>query len=152
MIDGKVLGALKQIREQDRFVRGLIAWTGFRSAFVAYDRPARIGGETKYGPIKLLLLSLDAMVGFSIKPLRIATALGFITMVIALSQAVRIFIEKEVYHTPPAGYALQTVGLFFLGGVQMLLLGVMGEYIGRIYRQVQGRPLYIVSEKIGGTT
>ncbi len=150
LIDGKVLAALKRCREQDRFVRGLVAWTGFRSSSVEYDRPARGSGQTKYNPIKLLLLSLDAAVGFSIKPLRIATALGFITMLIALSQAVRIFAEKLFWGHPPAGYALQTVGLFFIGGVQMLLLGVMGEYIGRIYRQVQGRPLYIVGEKIGG--
>jgi len=151
LIDGKVLSALKQCREHDRFVRGLVAWTGFRSTSVMYDRPARFAGQTKYNPIKLLVLSLDAAVGFSIKPLRIATGIGFIVTLISLEEAARILVEKVVRGIAIPGFALQTVGLFFLGGVQMLLLGVIGEYIGRIYRQSQDRPLYIVRETIGGS-
>jgi glycosyltransferase involved in cell wall biosynthesis len=150
LIDAKVLDALKQMREQDRFVRGLIAWTGFRMAKVEYDRPARHAGRTKYNPIKLFLLSLDAAVGFSTKPLRLATGLGFIVTLISLEEALRIFMEKLFWKINIPGYALQTVGLFFLGGVQMLLLGVIGEYIGRIYRHSQNRPLYIVAQRING--
>jgi glycosyltransferase involved in cell wall biosynthesis len=150
LIDGKVLAALRRCREQDRFVRGLVAWTGFRSSSITYERPARHSGETKYNPIKLLLLSLDAAVGFSTKPLRLATGLGFIVTIISLEEAARIFIQKLIWDIKIAGFPLLAVGLFFIGGVQMLLLGVIGEYIGRIYRQVQGRPLYIVGEKIGG--
>ncbi|HWB55064.1 MAG TPA: glycosyltransferase family 2 protein [Tepidisphaeraceae bacterium] len=148
LIDARVLDALKQMREQDRFVRGLIAWTGFETAKVEYDRPARHAGRTKYNPIKLFLLSVDAAVGFSTKPLRLASGLGFIVTIISLEEAARIFVEKLVWNIKIPGYALQTVGLFFLGGVQMLLLGVIGEYIGRIYRHSQNRPLYIVAQKI----
>ncbi|HEY1685271.1 MAG TPA: glycosyltransferase family 2 protein [Tepidisphaeraceae bacterium] len=148
LIDRSVLDALKQMREQDRFVRGLVAWTGFKTAKVEYDRPARHAGKTKYNPIKLFLLSLDVAVGFSTKPLRLATGLGFIVTLVSLEEATRILVEKIIWGIPLPGYALQTVGLFFLGGVQMLLLGVIGEYIGRIYRHSQNRPLYIVGERI----
>jgi dolichol-phosphate mannosyltransferase len=149
LIDAKVLAALKEMREQDRFVRGLVAWTGFRTVNVLYDRPARFSGQTKYNPIKLLLLSLDAAVGFSTKPLRIATAVGFVVTLISLEEAMRILIYKLIWGIQIPGFALLTVGLFFIGGVQMLLLGVIGEYIGRIYRQTQARPLYIVRDVIG---
>ena len=149
LIDAKVLQALRQCREQDRFVRGLVAWTGFKTAAVEYDRPGRAAGETKYSPLKLLLLSLDAAIGFSILPLRIATAVGFLVTLVSLVMAAIIVVQKLLNEIAIAGYALQTSALFFLGGVQMMLLGILGEYIGRIYRQAQGRPLYLVAEKIG---
>jgi dolichol-phosphate mannosyltransferase len=148
LVDAKVLEALRLCREQDRFVRGLVAWTGFKSIAVPYDRPARFAGETKYRFWKLLFLSFDAAVGFSIAPLRFASALGFLVMVLSLLMAAFIVIQKLVVGIRVQGYALLTSGLFFLGGVQMLLLGILGEYIGRIYRQTQGRPLYLVSERI----
>jgi dolichol-phosphate mannosyltransferase len=149
LVDAKVIRALRECRERDRFVRGLVAWTGFRAAEVLYDRPARKAGRTKYNPIKLLILSLDAAVGFSTKPLRLASMLGFVVMIFSLVQTASIITQKLVWGIPIQGYALQTSGLFFLGGVQMLLLGIIGEYLGRVYRQTQGRPLYVVSEKIG---
>jgi len=152
LIDGKVLAALKQCREHDRFVRGLVAWTGFKSSSITYDRPARFAGQTKYNPIKLLLLSLDAAVGFSIKPLRIATGIGFLVTLISLEEAARILVEKIFRGIAIPGFPLLAVGLFFIGGVQMLLLGVIGEYIGRIYRQSQSRPLYIIGENITGSS
>ena len=149
LIDGKVLAALRSCREQDRFVRALIAWTGFRTKAVPYDRPARAGGETKYNRLRLLLLSLDALIGFSILPLRIATAVGLVVTAFSLIMVGIVTFQKLFLGLPFQGYALLATGLFFLGGVQMLLLGVLGEYIGRIYRQTQNRPLYLVSEVIG---
>ncbi len=149
LIDAKVLNALKSCREQDRFVRALIAWTGFRTKAVTYDRPARGGGETKYNRFRLLLLSMDALIGFSILPLRIATAVGLIVTVFSLTMVAIVMFQKLFHQLPIQGYALLATGLFFLGGVQMLLLGILGEYIGRIYRQAQNRPLYLVSEVIG---
>ena len=148
LVDAKVLEAVRLCRERDRFVRGLVAWTGFDSIAVPYDRPARFAGKTNYRFWKLLFLSLDAAVGFSITPLRFASALGFIIMALSMAMALVIVIQKLVVGIQVQGYALLTSGLFFLGGVQMLLLGILGEYIGRIYRQTQGRPLYLVSEKI----
>lgn len=149
LIDRAVVLGLRQCRETDRFVRGLVAWTGFKSTAVLYDRPARKAGVTKYRPLKLLLLSVDAAVGFSITPLRIATWIGFLVTLISLEEAARITIQKLLGFQTIPGFALQTVGLFFLGGVQMMLLGIIGEYIGRIYRQVQNRPLYLVAEHMG---
>jgi len=149
LIDRKVLESLKSCREQDRFVRALVAWTGFRTKAVPYDRPARAGGETKYSRLRLLLLSVDALIGFSIVPLRIATGVGLIVTILSLTIAAIVAVQKIFLGLPFQGYALLATGLFFLGGVQMLLLGILGEYIGRIYRQSQSRPLYLVSEVIG---
>ena len=149
LIDRKVRNAVRHCRERDRFVRGLVAWAGFKTASVVYDRPPRAAGETKYGPFTLLLLSVDAAIGFSIKPLRAASAVGFVVMFFSLAMGAKIFIEKLIFGIDVPGYALLTSGLFFLGGVQMMMLGILGEYIGRIYRQVQERPLYLVTETIG---
>ncbi len=148
LMDRQVLDALKQCREQERFMRGLVAWVGFKSTPVYYDRPARHAGETKYGFMKLLWLSLDAVVGFSILPLRLATALGFLVTLASLTMAMVVFFQKVFFGNPLPGYPLLTTGLFFLGGVQMLLLGIVGEYLGRVYRQTQNRPLYLVRERI----
>ncbi len=148
LIDGKVLAALKSCREQDRFVRGLIAWTGFRTEAIPYDRPERRGGKTKYNHLRLLLLSIDALIGFSILPLRFATAAGMLVMIFSLTMAVIVIIQKLSTGIPIPGYALLATGMFFLGGVQMLLLGILGEYIGRIYRETQSRPLYLIAETI----
>ncbi len=148
LIDRRVLDAVKRCREHDRFMRGLIAWTGFRSTAVEYERPERVSGETKYNTLKLLWLSLDAAVGFSILPLRLASALGFLVTLGSLVMVMILVAQKLMSQLEIPGYALQTAGLFFLGGVQMLLLGILGEYIGRIYRQIQARPLYVVREII----
>jgi dolichol-phosphate mannosyltransferase len=150
LVDRKVLEALKECRETDRFVRGLVAWTGFKSAPLLYDRPARHSGETKYRPLKLLLLSLDAIVGFSISPLRIATIFGLLVTLMSVMMVFVLLFQRFVFnHTfPIQGYALLTSGLFFLGGTQIMLLGVIGEYIGRIYRKNQDRPLYLVDRVI----
>lgn len=152
LVDRKVLEALKECRETDRFVRGLVAWTGFKSAPLMYDRPARHSGETKYRPLKLLLLSLDAIVGFSISPLRIATIFGLCVTLLSVVMVIVLLLQRFAFnHTfPIQGYALLTSGLFFLGGTQIMLLGVIGEYIGRIYRRNQDRPLYLVDRTISG--
>lgn len=148
LIDGKVVEALQRCREVDRFVRGLTAWTGFEACPVFYDRPARVAGETKYGGFKLLLLSIDAIIGFSTLPLRISSALGFFVMIASIITGFVIVVQKLSTGINLPGYALLASGLFFVSGIQMMLLGVLGEYIGRTYRQVQSRPLYLVREVI----
>jgi glycosyltransferase involved in cell wall biosynthesis len=149
LLDAKVVRALRRCREQDRFRRGLVAWAGFRSSAVPYDRPPRQGGKTHYNALKLLLLSLDAIVGFSITPLRFATAIGFLVTAVSLVVAGIVVLQKIFSSLPIQGYALLATGLFFLGGMQMLILGVLGEYLGRVYRQTQGRPLYLLAETMG---
>ncbi|MBX3423712.1 MAG: glycosyltransferase family 2 protein [Pirellulaceae bacterium] len=151
LVDRRVLDALKGCRETDRFVRGLVAWTGYRSQPLEYDRAARHSGETKYRPWKLFLLSLDAIVGFSILPLRLASLLGFAVTAASIIMTCIIVVQKLFWGIDIEGYALLASGLFFVGGTQMLLMGVVGEYIARIYRQVQGRPLYLIDEQAGGS-
>ena len=145
LIDKSVLDALRRCRETDRFVRGLVAWTGFSTAQIFYDRPAREHGVTKYNPLKLLLLSLDAAFGFSVKPLRIATYAGLVVTTLAMSIAAIVVFQKLFLGMPMQGYAALASGMFFLGGMQLLVLGILGEYVGRTYRQVQRRPLYLIA-------
>ena len=149
LMDKAVVQDLKKCREQNRFVRGLMSWLGYKQIGISYDRPERKSGSTKYGFFKLLILSLDAICGFSIVPLRIATLLGLVTLIISAVFTIVIIMQKLVLGLNIPGYALATAGMFFLGGVELLLLGVIGEYVGRIYRQVQQRPLYLVREEGG---
>ena len=135
------------MRESNRFVRGMVAWVGHRQTAVQFDRPPRHSGEAKYNLFKLVMLALDATMGFSTFPLRVATALGLATTVGAGVTGSAVLIHKFFFGLAVEGYALLAVGIFFLGGVQMLLLGILGEYIGRIYTQVQQRPLYVVREE-----
>lgn len=147
LMDRRVVAQFRRMRETNRFVRGMVSWVGHRQTAVQFDRPARHAGEAKYGLFKLIMLSLDATMGFSTFPLRVATVLGLVTTAAALIAGLVVVINKLVYGLPVEGYALLATGMFFLGGVQMLLLGILGEYTGRIYTQVQQRPLYVVKEE-----
>jgi dolichol-phosphate mannosyltransferase len=147
LMDARVAAELRRCRETSRFVRGLVAWTGFRQEAVPYDRDPRHGGQTKYDLGKLILLALDAVVGFSIKPLRVTLAVGLGVVAVALSIAAVIVIQKLFFGMPFQGYALLSSGMFLLGGVQILLIGLLGEYVGRLYRQGQNRPLYVIRDK-----
>ena len=147
LIDRCVAQQFRRCREQSRFVRGLIAWTGFKQAAVLYDRNHRYAGHTKYNLFKLLVLAMDAMLGFSIKPLRFGMLLGMLVMLLSLVMGLVVVAQKVFYGMPFQGYALLASGVFFLGGVQIFLIGLVGEYIGRTYRQTQQRPLYVVARK-----
>jgi len=147
LMDHRVIAEFRRLGEQHRFVRGMIAWLGFRQTAVEFDRPERAGGDPKYGVVKLAALSLDAILGFSTVPLRLASAFGLVTVAASMAAGVAVLVHKLVWGIPLAGYALLACGVFFVGGVQMLLLGIAGEYIGRIYTQVQQRPLYVVEDQ-----
>ena len=148
LMDRCVVQQFRRCREQNRFVRGLVAWTGFRQAEVLYDRRERFGGQTKYSFVKLLVLALDAVLGFSIKPLRMGMVLGLMVMLASLA-VTAVVVAQKVFGLIQVidGYAMLATGVFFLGGVQIFLIGLVGEYVGRTYRQVQHRPLYVVMEK-----
>jgi polyisoprenyl-phosphate glycosyltransferase len=148
LMDARVVQSLRKCREQDRFVRGLIAWTGFRSAAVPYDRPPRSSGKTHYGILKLFFLSLDAFAGFSISPLRIASVAGILVMLLSMFGSLILTAAKLTGATTPMASSFFACGLFFLGGVQLFCTGILGEYVGRIYRQAQHRPLYLIAEEI----
>lgn len=146
LVDRIVVQHFNRLPERNRFVRGMFAWIGFRQTAVNYIRPARYKGTTKYNPFKLFQLSLDAFISFSTVPLRIATTCGLILTVFCFLASLAVLLHRIFFGLNIPGYALITVGLFFLGGVQLLFIGILGEYIGKIYQQVQGRPLYIVKE------
>lgn len=147
LMDRLAVEHFRRCREHSRFVRGLVAWTGFRQTAVLYDRDHRHGGQAKYGLFKLIVLAFDAVLGFSNVPLRIGIFLGLLICALSLVMAVVIFFQKLFWGLPVQGYALLATGMFFLGGIQLSMLGLLGEYIGRIYRESQRRPLYIIAEK-----
>ncbi len=146
LIDRKVVNVLNSMRERHRFLRGMSAWVGFKQVGVEYKRAARYAGETKYPFRKMLRLALNAITGFSYMPLQLATYLGFIAAAISVIAIPIVIILRLVGEQQLSGQATTLIAVLFLGGVQLISLGILGEYIGRIYDEVKGRPLYIVSE------
>lgn len=152
LMDRKVVDALTQMREQKRFMRGLSVWVGFKQTGVGYKRDARKAGETKYPLRKMVRFALDGITSFSYLPLQLATYFGFLVaglsvLGIVLAVILRLFSGVDALE----GQATTLVSVLFLGGVQLIFLGVIGEYVGRIYDEVKRRPLYIVAEALGFT-
>lgn len=147
LMDRCAVESFRRCRERNRFIRGLVSWTGYRQAAVEYDRDKRHGGATKYHFFKLLHLALDALTGFSSSPLRAGLTFGFAVAAISFVIAAVVVIQKVVWGIQITGYAMLASGLFFLGGVQMFMIGLIGEYVGRIFRQVQERPIYVIDKK-----
>ena len=146
LMDRKVVNVLKQMREKHRFPRGMSAWVGFRQIGVGYKRAARFSGETKYPFRKMLRLAINAVTGFSYFPLQVATYFGFVSAGLAIL-AIPVVIYLRVTGSQAFfGQASTLIAVLFLGGVQLISLGVLGEYIGRLYDEAKGRPLYIVRE------
>lgn len=144
LADRKVIDQLNMLPERNRFVRGLFPWIGFRHCYIDYERKPRIGGRSKYNYLKLAILSLDALSSFSLAPLRIAFLIGLVVTLFSMASVGTIFFQKLIYGIDIPGYAFLASGIFFFGGIQVLFLGIVGEYVGKIYKEVQGRPLYIV--------
>lgn len=142
---------LKGMREQDRFVRGLVSWIGFDQTGVEYEREARFAGETKYPFRKMFKFALDGITSFSTVPLRLATWLGYAASVFAFVYLASVFVQKWMGQTVD-GWATIMVAMLFLGGTQLICLGIMGEYLGRIFTEIKGRPLYVVEEVVHRTT
>ena len=145
LMSRRVVDYLKTVRERDRFVRGLISWLGFSQTGVYYVRDKRHAGETKYPYRKMLKFALDGITSFSSVPLRLATWLGYITSLFAFIYGCSVFVLKALGATVQ-GWAAIMVGMLFLGGVQLICLGIIGEYIGRIFNETKQRPLYIIQE------
>ncbi len=150
LMDRKVVEAMKQMRERNRFIRGMTSWVGFQQTGVTYVREERYAGETHYPFRKMFRFALDAITSFSYAPLQLATYLGFIIAGLsALAAILVVFARLFVGATPFYGQATTLVAVLFLGGVQLITLGIIGEYLGRIYDEVKGRPLYLVRETLG---
>jgi dolichol-phosphate mannosyltransferase len=149
LIDRRVVETLHAMPERDRFLRGLVVWTGFRQEGVWYERHPRAAGETKFPFRRMFSFALDGIFSFSTVPLRLASYVGFTASLLALTGIVYAFYIKLFTVGVVPGWAAQWIGTLFLGGVQLISLGVIGEYVGRIYGDVKRRPLYVVRERIG---
>jgi dolichol-phosphate mannosyltransferase len=147
LLDRKVVNVMNQMREKHRFLRGMSSWIGFRQVGVPYRRAARFAGSTKYPLKKMLKLAINAITSFSYFPLQLATYIGFVAAALSILAIPIVAISRWIGGTPFfGGQATTLIAVLFFGGVQLLSLGILGEYIGRIYDEVKGRPLYIVSE------
>ena len=146
LLDRKAVDTINSMRERHRFPRGMAAWIGFRQVGVSYQRAARTVGKTKYPFSKMLRLALNAVTGFSYFPLQIATYFGFVCAGLSVLAISLVILLRLMGNQAFFGQATTLIAIFFLGGVQLISLGILGEYIGRIYDEVKGRPLYIVRE------
>ena len=146
LLDRKVVNVINQMRERHRFLRGMSVWVGFRQTGVPYKRAARYAGETKYPLKKMIKFAGDAITGFSYFPLQLATYLGFAAAGISILAIPVVVALRMAGSQAFFGQATTLIAVLFLGGVQLIFLGILGEYIGRIYDEARGRPLYIVRE------
>ena len=149
MFDRIAIDALNQMTEHSRFNKGLFSWIGFRTETLEFERPARSVGNTKWSASKLVGLGLDGVISSTTFPLRICTGIGALTSLVAFCYAAFLVIKALVSGIDTPGYASLMAAVLFLGGLNMLSLGLIGEYVGRIAKQVRGRPLYIVSDTEG---
>lgn len=150
LLDRSVVDLLNQLPEKSRFLRGLVAWGGYPSTYITFTRKKRAHGKTHYTVSKMLDFALDGITAFSTKPLKIATYIGFTTSLFGFLGIIyalyrRFFLSHEYWVT---GWTALFVAVMFFGGIQLITIGIIGEYIGKIYRQVQDRPMYLVKEKI----
>jgi polyisoprenyl-phosphate glycosyltransferase len=150
LMDRRVVNALKSMREHNRFMRGLSAWTGYRQIGLPYRRDARKAGTTKYPFWKMVRFALDAITSFSYMPLQLATYFGFALALLSVIGILTAIILRVTGLYALQGQATTLVSVLFLGGVQLIFLGIIGEYLGRIYDEVKQRPLYLVAEELTG--
>jgi glycosyltransferase involved in cell wall biosynthesis len=149
LLDRKVVDVIRAMPERNRFMKGLFAWGGFRQASVEYDRATRTAGATKFNYWRLWTLAIDGITSSSTVPLRIWSYVGGVIALAALAYAAWIVLDTLVFGNTVAGYPSLVVSVLFLGGVQLLSLGVLGEYVGRILIETKQRPLYVVRDRIG---
>jgi len=149
LIDRKVRDELVGMRERSRFVRGLVSWVGFKQTAIEYERDERFAGETKYPLKKMIRFSLDGITSFSYKPLKLASLLGFLLSFVSVVWMIAVLYLKLFTHSTVTGWSSLVMTVLFFNGVVLIMLGVIGEYIGRIYDEVKHRPLYILKESWG---
>jgi glycosyltransferase involved in cell wall biosynthesis len=149
LMDRRVVEVLKKMPERDRFVRGMVSWVGFKQAPLSYARAERAAGQSKYSLRKMLLFAMDGVVSFSIVPLRVSTLFGFLAATLAIVGIVYALVLRMFTGIWAPGWTLLFISTFFLGGMTLGCLGIIGEYVGRIYRELKRRPLYIIDEMRG---
>jgi glycosyltransferase involved in cell wall biosynthesis len=146
LLSPRALAGLRQLRERHRFMKGLFGWVGYRSVAVPYEREARIAGGSKFNLWRLWNFALEGITSFSTAPLRLATYLGLLTALVAFCYGVWIITKALLWGDPVAGWPTMMSVILFLGGVQLIALGLIGEYLGRLYDEAKQRPLYLIDE------
>ena len=149
LMSRRVVEALRRSPERNRFLRGMVSWVGFNQTAIEYDRDVRYTGTTKYPLGKMIRFAMDGITSFSDIPLRLASYFGFAVSAVAFVYALIVVVFKLLNLNPPAytpGWASTICAVLFLGGVQLMSLGILGEYLGRVYDEVKGRPLYLISD------
>jgi glycosyltransferase involved in cell wall biosynthesis len=146
LLSPRAANALRQLPERNRFFKGLSSWIGFRQMRIDYEPAPRVDGSSTWNLRRLIGLSIDGVTAFSVAPLRLATVMGTVLAVIAFMYGLQIVYETLVYGTDVPGYPSLFVGVMVLGGVQLIMIGVVGEYIGKILEEIKGRPVYFVAE------
>ncbi len=149
LMDRSAVDALKNMRERNRFMKGLFAWVGFKQFAIYYERDPRHKGKTKWNFFKLLNFAIEGITSFSYVPLRLATYIGLVIALMSFFYAVYIMISTLIYGNPVPGYPSLITIILFLGGVQLICIGILGEYMGRIYNEVKQRPVYIIRKTFG---
>lgn len=152
IMDRRVVDMLTAMPERNRFVRGIRSWVGLRQTGLAYERHARHAGQPKYTLTRLIRLALDGIISFSYMPLKFIMMVGLAISLLSIFIAIFYTIKKLTVGLSPPGFATLTVAIFFLSGIQLITLGVMGEYVGRIFEEVKQRPLYVVRRVVRQTT
>ena len=146
LLDKRAINALREIRESQRYTKGMFSWIGFKKKEITYDRDPRAAGETKWNYPKLVNLAIDGITSFTTAPLRIASFAGMIISLIAFFFIIVIIFKTTFFGDPVAGWSSTMAVILFLGGVQLLSIGIIGEYVGRIFNEVKNRPVYFVEE------
>ncbi len=149
LLDRKCIDALKQLREKDRYTKGLFCWIGFRKQELLFDRGDRAGGETKWSYRSLFNLAIEGITSFTTAPLRMATFIGIIVAVWALMYMLWIITKVLIWGDPVAGYPTIMTVILFIGAVQLICIGILGEYVARIFNETKNRPTYLVREMNG---
>lgn len=147
LMSRRVVEQLKLLREKDRFVRGLVSWVGFKQTGVVYKRDARFAGETKYPYRKMIKFAFDGITSFSTAPLKLATWMGYVVAVLAVLYLFNVLVYWMLGRTVQ-GFATIMVAMLFLGSVQLICLGILGEYLGRVFNEVKPRPMYVIEEDL----
>ncbi|MEM8715789.1 MAG: glycosyltransferase family 2 protein [Cyanobacteria bacterium P01_A01_bin.3] len=149
LMDRKVVDAIKQMPERSRFMKGMFAWVGFRTTQVFYDRPSRYRGQTSWSTWKLWNLAVEGIASFSTVPLKVWSYLGAMVSCIAFFYGTLLLTRTLIFGVDVPGYASTMVAILFLGGIQLVSLGILGEYLARVYQEVKQRPLYLVQQTYG---
>ncbi|MBQ9555558.1 MAG: glycosyltransferase family 2 protein [Muribaculaceae bacterium] len=146
LLDRRCINALKKMRESERYTKGMYCWIGFKKKEILFDRGDRVAGNSSWNFRQLFSLAIDGITSFTTVPLRVSTIVGFIVSMLAFVYMIYVFIKALIWGDPVQGYPSLVILLLFLGGIQLLSLGIIGEYIGRIYNEAKNRPDYLVRE------